>query len=168
MLFGGSQAPSTATVQSKSRSAADAPRRILESLIELPPPPPVIEDPIERPRRGRKPGSKNRPKLVADATAPSMASASPALSAEALAFMKGPAAASDGPGEWDHDAEPEEAVARPVATAAARDGSVPRSGQGRHDRLRDRSSILKRYVLGTEPKPGGGSMRSHRRTRAGL
>lgn len=161
MLFGGSPAPATANAQSKSRSTAEAPRRILESLIEPPPPPPAAEDLIDRPRRGRKPGSKNRPKF---ATGSTPVSALP-LSAEALAFMKGPEAASDGPGGWDHDPASERRMAHPVSSAEAANGSVPTPGQGRHARLRDRSSILKRYVLGTEPKPGGGSTRAHRRAR---
>lgn len=163
MLFGTPRKDETAPPPRKSRAADEAPRRILESLVEPPAPEPVIEEEVERPRRGRKPGSKNKPKLAA---VPEAAAPPPQLSAAALAFMKPP--------------EPPRPVAQPSAVADEVDDEPPAAAaespveatlavvaeQNRRPRLRDRSSIIKRYVLGIEPQPGQtGSLRARRQAR---
>ncbi len=154
MLFGNSSGGPASPAPQKARANSEPPRRILESLIAPPPEPPVAEEIGERPRRGRKPGSKNKPK-VADGAAVAPAPA-PRLSAEALAFMRVPQTAV--PAER-HPASPAPEVPDEV-------GGVP-AGQSRRGRLRERSNIIKRYVLGIEPSPGKtGSLRARKRIRA--
>ena len=162
MLFGTPHKTETVPTPRKSRAADEAPRRILESLVEPAAPEPAIEEEIERPRRGRKPGSKNKPKVasVPDGAPP------PQLSAAALAFMRSPeparppaqpVTASDG-----FDDAPQAAADRPIQAALA-----VQADQNRRPRLRERSSIIKRYVLGIEPQPGQtGSLRARRQARA--
>lgn len=162
--------------------------RILRSLVEPPPPaaPELPEPPRrgrkpgsknrpkpeqtstiegggaapERPRRGRKPGSKNRPKFL-----PSIEGAlqgSPQPSMDTAALMRSYGFAEDG-------AAP--AIAPPVAAAEPAPSPAPRAaddGGPTRPRLRDRSTILRRYVLAIEPGPGQpGSLRAKRLARAG-
>lgn len=154
---------------------AEAPSgRILRSLVE--PPPPVVEE--EPPvRRGRKPGSKNKPKpQLETAFPPALAAGRPAAGQESLAAAMrsygfaddaaawstpAPAAAQDSP----RAASPAPAPAQTDPAAPAASPAAPRARPG--VRLRDRSSILKRYVLDIEPRPGQpGAIRARRRARA--
>lgn len=178
-LFGGSPKSDTSLpLQTKDKPPAGAapraeprvfdgqPRRILESLIEEPVAAVVDDEPIERPRRGRKPGSKNKPKLAAPASAGS--GAWPFLSPAARAFMEGPqptvaSSARHDPTIAEHRAE-DSAVSRTSGDVSNGDGR-----QQQRPRLRERSSIIKRYVLGTEPKRGQiGSLRARRKARAAV
>ena len=164
MLFGGgakSGAPQPSPVKAKPASPNG---RILESLIEPPPPLPVVEELSERPRRGRKPGSKNKPKVQATSPAPVAPAGMPlprpieAIPAERRAFDE------DGLDWRDHDASmPADAEAHGADRHPAREqgGERPTATGRTTSRLRDRSSIIKRYVLGTEPRPGQpGSLRA--------
>ena len=110
MLFGTPRKDEAVSIPRKSRAAGEAPRRILESLVEPPAPEPVIEEAVERPRRGRKPGSKNKPKVAAVLDAPRP------LSAAALAFMNLPdrAAEPDQPAPAAEDGDAPQAVASPA------------------------------------------------------
>ena len=158
MLFGTPRKDEAVSIPRKSRAAGEAPRRILESLVEPPAPEPVIEEAVERPRRGRKPGSKNKPKVAAVLDAPRP------LSAAALAFMNLPdrAAEPDQPAPAAEDGDAPQAVASPATPS---DLPVP-ADQTRRLRLRERSSIIKRYVLGVDPQPGQtGSLRARRQAR---
>lgn len=169
MLFGAPAATAAAATAAepspRARAAAAPPRRILESLAEAPVtlPEPPEEEPAERPRRGRKPGSKNKPKIVAEA-APA---APPLLSAAALAFMNAPAAgraatAAPLPAAAD---QPILVPAEPIVVGTA-EAPEP-AGEARRGRLRERSSIIQRYVLGTAPQPGQtGSLRARKLARA--
>ena len=157
MLFGTPRKDEPVSTPRKARAAGEAPRRILESLVEPVAPEPAIEDVVERPRRGRKPGSKNKPKLVtiADAAPP------PQLSAAALAFMSRPEPAAE---PHRPSIAADDVFEVPVGTSRP-DLTAP-VGENRRPRLRERSSIIKRYVLGTEPQPGQtGSLRARREAR---
>ncbi len=157
--------PSGAAIRAEPRMFAEPPRRILESLIEEPVAAVVDDEPIERPRRGRKPGSKNKPKLVAPASAGSDASASKLLSPAARAFMEG--SLSSETVSPRHDMIAEHRTAEPAQRRALAGPSIGDARQEPRPRLRERSSIIKRYVLGTEPKPGQiGSLRARRKARA--
>lgn len=165
MLFGAAPKPHTAEASQKARPAAP-PRRILESLAEAPAIPVMLadaEEEVERPRRGRKPGSKNKPKVAAAALAPTQ----PVLSAAALAFMKAPAAAAPAaPLRAEADPAPVAARPEPILLREARPAESA-DGESRRSRLRERSSIIQRYVLGTAPQPGQtGSLRARKLARA--
>ncbi len=171
--------------------------RVLRSLVE--PPPPVVEDlappvrrgrkpgsknkpkvqttPVvmaaepetaaERPRRGRKPGSKNKPKLPVAAAFPPPTAGGPY---DAAAAMRSYGFADDGT-VWRETsrprfAEPGQPAPAPVSDAATPDETTAGDG-GHRRRLRDRSIILKRYVLDLEPRPGQpGALRARRLARA--
>ena len=159
MLFGTPRKDEPVSTPRKARPAGEAPRRILESLVEPVAPDPAIEETIERPRRGRKPGSKNKPKLVAipEAAPPVQ------LSAAALAFMNRPEPAA----EPHRPPTLPDSIDEAPAVASRPDLAAP-VDENRRQRLRERSSIIKRYVLGTEPQPGQtGSLRARREARAG-
>lgn len=164
MLFGAAAKSAATEPEQKVRSAAGAPpRRILESLAEAPAIPVILaEEPVERPRRGRKPGSKNKPKVVAEA-----AGATPTmLSAAAQAFMRAPLSAKAAPDPAPPTTAPDAIAARP-APSAVRPAGVADLEDGRRGRLRERSNIIQRYVLGTVPQPGQtGSLRARRLARA--
>lgn len=169
MLFGASAKPAAAEPQQQARSAVPAPpRRILESLTEAPAVFAEVEDedePVERPRRGRKPGSKNKPKVVAEP----VNAAPPVLSAAAQAFMKVPSAKAE-PGVAAAPrpaAAPAEPIVVPPEPIVLREPLPAEGGEGRRGRLRERSSIIQRYVLGTVPQPGQtGSLRARKLARA--
>lgn len=146
LLFGQNPRSMDGDAEPVGGAAVRPPRRILESLIV--PEPPLEEPAVERPRRGRKPGSKNKPKLV-----PAAADARPMPRATSR-FV------------WDGSEEPEDEPAPPrpapsapapsraehaVSTAAE---ALAPSATARQGRLRDRSTILRRYVLDMEPRPG--------------
>ena len=160
MLFGTPRKDEAVSAPRKSRATGEAPRRILESLVEPPAPEPVVEEAVERPRRGRKPGSKNKPKVAA---VPEAAQPRP-LSAAALAFMNlpDPAAAPEQPAPAAEHGDAPQAVASPATPS-----DLPAAAdQTRRLRLRERSSIIKRYVLGVEPQLGQtGSFRARRQAR---
>ena len=161
------KSPSRPETRAEPRIFADSPRRILESLIAEPVAPVVDDDePIERPRRGRKPGSKNKPKLVAPAISDFDAPAFRPLSPEAQAFMGGqrsPEAYS-----FQRDVSlAEHRTLEPTRSRVAADATSEGVASEQRQRLRERSSIIKRYVLGTEPRPGQiGSLRARRKARA--
>ena len=167
MLFGTAAAPAAAEAPQKAKASAAPPRRILESLAEAPaaPPAPPQEVAAERPRRGRKPGSKNRPKVLAEA-APA---AQPVLSAAALAFMNAPAAgrAAPPPVPAPEAADAAQPILVPAEAIVVGAAATEFAGEGRRGRLRERSSIIQRYVLGTVPQPGQtGSLRARKLARA--
>lgn len=162
LLFGGNV--KTASPFSETAKAAPGPAggRILRSLIE---PPPTVPDLPEPARRGRKPGSKNKPKVGSAFPLPDAAPAS-AISALASRFETGPERV---PARSDTAATPRLQVepvpndpgAGPDRPATARTASPARV------RLRHRSSILKRYVLDVDPSPGqAGSLRAWKAARA--
>ncbi len=170
LLFGGAKAAAVQPGPVAAKSAKPN-GRILESLIEPPPPPPPVEEVFERPRRGRKPGSKNKPKVLpiqATSPAPVAPAGIPlprlieAIPAERPAFDE------DGPDWRDHDAStPAEAPGADRHPARDQAGERPTAAGRDRTRLRDRSSIIKRYVLGTEPRPGQpGYLQARRAARA--
>lgn len=200
MLFGGTPKAETRAEASSLAQGDASGGRILRSLVEPEPvvedlPPPVrrgrkpgsknkpkphltapvpasdSEPPAERPRRGRKPGSKNKPKV------PATAAFLPATSGglyDAAAAMRSYGFADDGTAWAEPVARAAETVPaspsplaslQPEAFGTAGDGPA-RAGRSR-SRLRDRSTILKRYVLDLEPRPGQfGSFRARRLARA--
>ena len=173
LLFGG---PKSAAVVSSSVTpkAAKSNGRILESLIEPPPPPDPVEEFVERPRRGRKPGSKNKPKVPPTlATSPAPFAPAGIALPRLIEAIPAELAAFDGDGPaWrdDDDAPRVEAEAPGADRHPAREQAGDRSSETGRDRprLRERSSIIKRYVLGTEPRPGQpGYLRARRAARAG-
>ena len=122
-------ASSNEPANSKSLNA-EALGRILPSLIEVTPEPDVVREDMAPRRRGRKPGSKNKPKVLRDVPAAVVEIAPPrAIAPEGVEA----ASAAEPPGARQSPFE------GPPATRA---------------RLRDRSAILARYVFGTEPVPG--------------
>ena len=130
-----------------AKAAAGEPAgRILPSLIE----PPVAEIEPEEPqpkRRGRKPGSKNKPKLppadLGDAPVLRPAQVQPTPHHSVLP---------------DPDEDFDDPIEVPPSTLRQEPSREPR-----RQRLRDRSRILARYVHGTAPVPGEGWMRRGRR-----
>ena len=193
MLFG--EGPKTdRKVQQPALSDGQVPGgRVLRSLVEPPPPsveelsPPVrrgrkpgsknkpkihlvSSEPdsiVEPPRRGRKPGSKNKPKL------PSTAVASPdSLDHHGTAAMRSYGFADDGATGQDEPAPrssaPLQADRAAIATSDSADQGGRETGAKRlRPRLRDRSTILKRYVLDLEPRAGqSGALRARRLARA--
>ncbi len=137
-------ASSSEPVLSKSL-ATEALGRILPSLIEVTPEPDVVRDEIAPRRRGRKPGSKNKPKALDGVGLAAASEITPPGATEA----EGTAAAS----AVEPPASRQPAFERPPATRV---------------RLRERSSILARYVFGTEPVPGERWKRASRKVaRAG-
>ncbi len=146
--------------------AAEPSGRVLQSLIE----PHVmtatdVRQP-ERPalRRGRKPGSKNKPKVAASASKPSALPSGRSPGEEAIAGATetpaaGPPIAPAG--------LPVSGIAWPRRDHPVEDGGATASpadaGPPRRQRLRERSSILARYVFETEPVPGERWKRSFRR-----
>ena len=146
-LFGAKAKPATVEAADASApSTASSMGRILRDLHEPSPPPPP--EPPAPARRGRKPGSKNKPKPVL-AAAPVASASRPARPAwaDAVAAKYTSADAIAMPGSPAPSVSP---VREPARSASVADGT----SQSRRTRLRDRSSILKRYVLGTEPAPG--------------
>ena len=108
----------------------------------------VLADPFPAPRRGRPPGSKNRVKPTVEAL----------LSKALVAPMSGPASdiADVVPGTIDDrltgQTQRDDGIfLTPVVAEAA---VAPVNGPSRTARLRDRSRILRRYVLGIEPRAG--------------
>ena len=109
----------------------------------------MLANPFPAPRRGRPPGSKNRVKQ-ADLALPIEVPATP--------FAFGIAA---------HVAEVEQKIIADrhsdqelrdedvsIVPVLPEPGLAPTEGQPRATRLRDRSRILRRYVLGIEPRAG--------------
>ena len=150
---------------------AEPPGRVLQSLIE---PHVVMAADVgqpERPasRRGRKPGSKNKPKTEraapeAEATPSPIsgtASAEDAIWSKAAAAEL-PAAPAGSPASGIARAGRDRQGEGHAATASPDDSAPPR-----RQRLRDRSSILARYVFETEPVPGERWKRSARRAGRG-
>ncbi|HEX4768874.1 MAG TPA: hypothetical protein VH414_21625 [Lichenihabitans sp.] len=151
--------------------AVEPPGRVLQSLIEPHVTMAVDAGQPERPasRRGRKPGSKNKPKAANAAPKPE---APPSTTSErspgedAIAAESAASAPSIAPAgsrvsriAWprrDHPVEGDAAAASPTDP-----------GPSRRQRLRERSSILARYVFETEPVPGERWKRSARRTGRG-
>ncbi len=145
--------------------------RVLQSLVE----PPVMiaadANQPERPasRRGRKPGSKNKPKAGRAMPKPDVAPVSPAWRSpgeEAIAAEAAATGSSIAPA-GSHVSD----IAWPRRDQPAEDGGTTASsadpGSPRRQRLRERSSILARYVFETEPVPGERWKRSPRRTGRG-
>ena len=143
-LFSG---PNADAAQAKA-SVGEPAGRILPSLIEPPPAEAEPDDPQPR-RRGRKPGSKNKPKVPVPglSDAPPPVAVAPALPGPRYGVS--PAAAD----VFDAPAEAPPAEVR----------HEPSTREPRRQRLRDRSRILARYVHGTAPVPGEAWMRRGRR-----
>lgn len=197
MLFGGTPKAEVEPERATMAKSEAAGGRILRSLVE--PPEPVVEEPVppvrrgrkpgsknkpklpptsaapaadgpdviaERPRRGRKPGSKNKPKVpVAAAFPPSI----PGGAYDVAAAMRSYGFADDGTlwREPDAPAPPVPSPALPAASAEPAAADDAATAGRRRPRLRDRSTILKRYVLDLEPRPGQpGAMRARRLARA--
>ncbi len=188
MLFGASSKADTQPAPPVAAKKHAPSGRVLRSLVE--PPPPVVEDEpppvrrgrkpgsknkpkpqvlsdapvidVERPRRGRKPGSKNKPKAPIPTAFPTAAAASQ----QSLAAMRSYGFADEATADWAAPAppltvEPPAPAAPAAAETAALEVAQPRT------RLRERSTILKRYVLGIEPSPGQpGALRTRRLRRA--
>ena len=140
--------------------------RVLPSLIEIPPTAAPEADPLPR-RRGRKPGSKNKPKPANGdharaAEAPS--AGRPKMSGNAAPVVMVRVTRPIDVRPLPPASTTAEAV-RPAmiepATIHEAAGSAPRPV-----RLRNRSSILARYVFGTEPGPGEQWKRRSRRKAA--
>lgn len=190
MLFGGATKGQAKADQSSSFKDDASSGRVLRSLVE--PPPPVAEEPAapvrrgrkpgsknkpkvhptpdtpaagidvlaERPRRGRKPGSKNKPKSPTTMVAPSSVQGGPS----SVADMMRNYGFGDEEAAWQDEEVSDVAQPDETASARVRDESAPRLPR---PRLRDRSTILKRYVLDVEPRPGQpGSLRARRLARA--
>ena len=161
-LFGPKTKPAAVPdIFASAPSAKPSLGRVLRDLHE-PSPPPLPEAPPPA-RRGRKPGSKNKPKPVLANTAvppkPARTSARPVW-ADAVAAQYASLGAPA-----PHAPAPSPGVAPTAVTPSKGEGEVSTT---RRMRLRDRSSILKRYVLGTEPAPGQtGWVRSLRSKRLG-
>lgn len=135
---------------SGSRNATPGPqspdliRRILPSLIERPALAPAQDTAPKR--RGRKPGSKNRPKYVAEQLS------------RALAPIDG-----SGRAEMDRPGASDAGVETPTAETSVPihlDTTLPSPPRVR---LRNRSAILARYVFRSEPDPGQRWRRPSRR-----
>ena len=188
LLFGGTTKAETKPDRPAMAKGDASGGRVLRSLVE---PPPVVEDlppPVrrgrkpgsknkpkphlamvtgpdliaERPRRGRKPGSKNKPKAPVPIAFPPDTVGGPY---DAAAAMRSYGFADDGTvwREARAPGVPEPSRATPDPTAA-HEGEA-RAGRQRI-RLRDRSTILKRYVLDLEPRPGQpGALRARRLAR---
>ena len=144
-LFGPKVKPTPVPEPSVPASAGSAAKgRVLPDLHE-PPPPPLPEAPPPA-RRGRKPGSKNKPKPVLEIV-PSAAEPSPRP-----LWADGDDARDTA---RDLGSVPEAEVSGAEAAVTLPTPAVATSAPAAHRvRLRDRSTILKRYVLGTEPAPG--------------
>ena len=156
-LFAASPGGPTAPDLSRSEKIG----RILPSLIEVPSFDPLREEPAPR-RRGRKPGSKNKPKFLASGGAPVFGTA-PKGGREGGAVANGAGLS----GAVQRSALDPYAGAVEAGTQHA---EAPGSGhseaataQTRRVRLRDRSAILARYVFKTEPAPGERWKRPSRR-----
>ncbi len=109
----------------------------------------VLADPFPAPRRGRPPGSKNKAKQV-ELTRPAEFSASSFVfdtDSEAAAELEPMTLADQHLGQ---DLRVEDILFAPAPNAAAAAAEAPPRGM----RLRDRSRILRRYVLGIEPRAG--------------
>ncbi len=109
----------------------------------------VLADPFPAPRRGRPPGSKNKAKQL-ELTRPAESSAFSFVvetHSEAAAEMQ-PLSLDDQHSGQDPRVEDSFFGPAPNPAAAATEG--PPRGM----RLRDRSRILRRYVLGIEPRAG--------------
>lgn len=173
LLFGEAPKPASKPKQAAIARAEVPKGRVLPSLVE--PTLPVVEDlppPVrrgrkpgsknkpkirlassepdsiaERPRRGRKPGSKNKPKLTLTDAAPSV------VDIEAMGQDTAPQLILD--------------EASSSAPSGLADETRTRTGRS-SSRLRERSTILRRYVLDLDPLPGqAGAFRSRRLARAG-
>lgn len=182
MLFGEAPKPTSQPKLPGNTSGDALSGRVLPSLVE--PPPPTVEDlppPVrrgrkpgsknkpklhlasdpdmvaERPRRGRKPGSKNKPKLIA-----SNAVAAGRFAAGAAHYS----GFADAGATWQHNEAPEPIQAK-LPSAASSEALDQRQAGQQAPRLRDRSSILRRYVLDLDPRPGqAGAFRARRLARA--
>ena len=117
----------------------------------------VLADPFPAPRRGRPPGSKNKAKQ-ADAPPSVTAPAAPLIVAAAFdgAEAEEPAMVDQDSGQaWLDDGI---LLAPVLPEPSVEPGEPPRAM-----RLRDRSRILRRYVLGIEPRAGErGSFRNRK------
>lgn len=177
-LFGGAPKQDSSPPQAKDKPKpgadlgtetklfAEPPRRILASLIEEPVAPVIDDEPVERPRRGRKPGSKNKPKLHAPTADGLGTSAARTLSPAAQAFMQRPLA-SEPLSTARHPSTAGQQSVESARSRAMADSTIGEARPARRQRLRERSSIIKRYVLGTEPTAGQvGSLRARRKARA--
>ena len=166
LLFGGRSKAVSAASPAREAASGKPAGRILNSLIE--PPPPVIEDVPERPRRGRKPGSKNKPKLplIAQAAPPSEPILLPKAKPASDPLRRG---ASEEAPIWREHVIPAE-VATPSVPPVPRAEpalAAPVESRSSRTRLRDRSSIIKRYVLDSEPRAGQpGWLRARKAARA--
>ena len=161
LLFG--RSPKVRPVQSEPRTdpAGKIGGRILKSLIE--PPPPVADEPSVPARRGRKPGSKNKPKPFALPSAEAALAAAPRAQSVTLR----PEVREVAPSWRDHlvpdHLQPDAAAASPPPSIELAASAPERP---RRSRLRDRSQIIKRYVLETEPRPGQpGALRARKAKR---
>ncbi len=108
----------------------------------------VLADPFPAPRRGRPPGSKNKAKQ-ADAASPIEVPAAPVAFGIAahVAEVEQEITPDRHSGEELRDEDVSIAPALPEPVLAPTE--APRA-----TRLRDRSRILRRYVLGIEPRAG--------------
>ncbi len=108
----------------------------------------VLADPFPTPRRGRPPGSKNKVKPIGEAlpreslVLPLFGIAPDVADVESETFD----VRHDGPSFRDDEVCLAPVVPDPPTAAA--------NGPSRTTRLRDRSRILRRYVLGVEPRAG--------------
>lgn len=158
LLFGAPRKPVPKEPAVTAEPSGRPSGRIWESL-DAPAPAPVDDLPAPR-RRGRKPGSKNKPKPaplngVASDVAAVRFGADPEVRGRRFAVAERAAPESSA-----------QAAAEVETTPSAT--TVPTPREGRRPRLRERSRILKRYVLGTEPRPGQvGYLRARRAARRG-
>jgi hypothetical protein len=157
LMFGEPKPPVAA-----DREFAGAPAkptgRILPALDV--PDPIVTAEPQATARRGRPPGSKNKPKLAAASSRPLSSSTigigtpGPVIDEVAAETDIGGRLYGSGP-----------SARGTVGTPDSLDGT-PNGARGLRARLRHRSRILRRYVLGTEPRPGQrGSLRARKAER---
>ena len=189
MLFGESPKTGPKPARQAITQGEAAAGRVLPSLVE--PPPPVVEDEPEpvrrgrkpgsknkpklhlassepdsiadRPRRGRKPGSKNKPKLLVTAASPAPSGRAPVAASATRSF--GDDGISWREMQTTEPPEPSRAE-RPATDPANQDAGETRTGALR-PRLRERSTILRRYVLDLEPRAGqAGALRARRLARA--
>jgi len=153
----GEPKPSVAADREFTGAPAKPAGRILPALDV--PDPMVAAEPQPTARRGRPPGSKNKPKSALSrpvslaaigmvAPRPSMDEVAAGMDRVGGRFLRSPASE------------------RVTAGTPGRSDATPEARSPR-PRLRDRSRILRRYVLGIEPRAGQrGSLRARKAERS--
>ena len=108
----------------------------------------AIAERFPAPRRGRPPGSKNKVKpVVTVLLSEAMMPAKSVLASEV-------AVVEPGTNDDRHEAQAQRVEEVSSESVGAEAAVTPASGSFRTARLRDRSRILRRYVLGIEPRAG--------------